>query len=33
MAIAKDVEVDPKMGLDLGDIVYDAKFVSGKHGK
>jgi len=25
MAIAKDVEVDPKTGLDLGDIVYEAK--------
>ena len=25
MAIAKDVEVDPKVALDLGDIVYDAK--------
>ncbi len=25
MAIAIDVEVDPKMGLDLGDIVYDPK--------
>ena len=25
MAIAKDVEVDPKVGLDLGDIVYDPK--------
>jgi len=25
MAIAKEVEVDPKVALDLGDIVYDAK--------
>ena len=25
MAIARDVSVDPTMGLDLGDIVYDAK--------
>jgi len=25
MAIAKDIEVDPKTGLDLGDIVYEAK--------